>query len=1010
MDRIGEVSWTRFWIPRDVAPALDQHGYLDPATDLKRNARTLDQLDVEPCLALLGEPASGKSFELSAHHARLRARREREPMLFVDCRWHRDLRADLFDAAPFVAWIAGQAELTLILDSLDEHPAGAYEAARQLLSQIVRGPIGSLRLRVACRSAAWPPVLDEHLPRLWQAPEPAAIFWKLAPPRAIDVERAAGKDAARLLAEVKRLGAEVLASKPVTFAFLLEELRRRGELPRKRADLFERAATILCEEASRSRRAAGSSGKLRAEERLTIAARIAAVCVLGRRATVFLGPELGDVPDDGVRAEDLAGGMDRNGHGHVPVDASAITEVMERSGLFVSAGPERLTWADPVLPGFLAARFLHGWDLSAKCLERELCDEVTGRVASSLESAAAWMADRRKDFFLRLLEIDPEVLLRCDLASMEDTERQALVDSLLEQIQRRDLTLIEFSFRRGALAQLSYPGLAEQIRSYACDRAKGALVRRAAIVLAGACRLNTIQATLAEIALARDDDGDVRSTAAGVLAKLGDRATKRKLKPLIHETCGSDAEENVKGAVLQALWPLDLEATELFSVLSPTEEWAGVYSQFLIQLGKSLPISALPPALLWTMQVPSRRDGSWSVVSLLDDILQLAWKKIDEPGVSRHLAMAVHHRLGMFDGLFGRRATDDASLDISRDHRRRRLLVEAMLAVEAANRHGAFELISRGLILDQDAQWLIDKIRAGAEPSLKARWIDVLSLLARWRWTFEVADPILGALDELDALREALPWLVQWVDLGSPESRWMRREHRHARKYVARYKLKERKPRAPRAVAGRVRRSLLGFERGHIRSAVDLQHWLSISPDDGSQHSFFEWNLVALPGWRTLDEETRKRIVEAGKKYLLSSDDHAAEWLGSNQLDPAAAAGYRYLCLIDALDPAWLSEHGSEIWPRWSAITLSFVLNASEHSQHMVEMAYQANGVRVREVLRVERVGEPLEREHAPPRAGLLPSRTVPYEPVNGVLTCRPGQRTQREKCERHGNLRSSRL
>ena len=99
------------------------------------------------------------------------------------CRGLPDLKEQIFATEAFKQWLAGQAPLTLVLDSLDEHPRGAYEVAAQLIDQIRRGPVDSMRLRIACRTAEWPAMLDEHLPRLWKPKreEPQAMFYALVP-------------------------------------------------------------------------------------------------------------------------------------------------------------------------------------------------------------------------------------------------------------------------------------------------------------------------------------------------------------------------------------------------------------------------------------------------------------------------------------------------------------------------------------------------------------------------------------------------------------------------------------------------------------------------------------------------------------------------------------------------------------------------------------------------------------------------------------------------------------
>lgn len=101
--------------------------------------------------------------------------------------------------------------LSLVLYSLDEHRQEAAEAAAQIIGELQSGPMPSLRLRVACRTAEWPGVLDEQLPRLWRrtndAPENDApiAFYALVPLRNVDVAAAAKEDAARFLKEVARI-------------------------------------------------------------------------------------------------------------------------------------------------------------------------------------------------------------------------------------------------------------------------------------------------------------------------------------------------------------------------------------------------------------------------------------------------------------------------------------------------------------------------------------------------------------------------------------------------------------------------------------------------------------------------------------------------------------------------------------------------------------------------------------------------------------------------------------
>ncbi len=267
---LDNVRWKRFWIPRETQPQLDGRGYFaDPEAEYGKlhnpKAKTLEELDDRPCLALLGEPGIGKSHVVDEYRKGATARAGEGAVLYVDFRWPRDLNRAIFATSQFERWRKGEAALWLVLDSLDEYREGPAEAAAQIIGELQGGPVGSLRLRIACRTAEWPGVLDEQLPRLWRRTEEEAqqdeepvAFYALAPLRRVDVAAAAKEDAAGFLEEVARRDAEPLAIKPITLRFLLEEYRRNQRLPPTRVELYEKGCTILCEEGSRSREAPGA--------------------------------------------------------------------------------------------------------------------------------------------------------------------------------------------------------------------------------------------------------------------------------------------------------------------------------------------------------------------------------------------------------------------------------------------------------------------------------------------------------------------------------------------------------------------------------------------------------------------------------------------------------------------------------------------------------------------------------------------------------------------------------
>ena len=553
------LPWTRFWLPRNEAPPRDPRGYLvDPegpyGDRLNPHARTLEQLDDTPCVALLGEPGSGKSYVISAYRDAGRATEAGPPVLLIDCRSHRDLDKHLVATAPFQRWFAGTAPLMLLIDSLDEHPLGAHEAAQQLRGHLLNGPLETLRLRIACRSAEWPAALDEQLAQMWRPKQGSddrrAVFYALAPLRRVDVALAAGEHAEAFLDAVAAKDADPLAMSPVTLRLLLAEYGPDRRLSRTRVELYTKGCGVLCQELSRTRQAEKKTGHLKSQQRLAIASRIAAVTVLGRRSVIYTGVDVGTVPAETVTIEDLVGGMEPSSLGHVAIDEAALQEVLGISGLFASRGADCVGWAHQTYAEFLAAWFLRERGLPPAALVRELSNEAMNRIVPALRETAAWLSSMNTDLFARLLVVDPVALLRSDFALVGHAEREALVGALLERVRARDLPRHQIGFRDSAIARLMHPRIADQLRPYIANKSCYGPARFLAIEIAESCRATGLWELLTEIALDAVDDIRVRVAAVRMIVHTASDEVKRRLKPLLSDLSVSDPDDELKGYVL----------------------------------------------------------------------------------------------------------------------------------------------------------------------------------------------------------------------------------------------------------------------------------------------------------------------------------------------------------------------------------------------------------------------------------------------------------------------------
>jgi predicted NACHT family NTPase len=372
------LDWTRFWSPRGSVIRLADGGYLlDPESEygsiVNPDLTTLDYLADVPCLILLGERGIGKSTVMRAEYEK---RRSSTQYAEVRPQWI-DLRSSgsedrlikrLFENRDFDNWANGTHRWLLFLDSFDECPIPTLSTL--LIDEFKeRGvAVDRLCLRLACRTALWPNILERELKEMWG--EDGFQIFEMAPLTRPDVEIAAAKnelDTQRFLAEIDRKEVVPLAIKPVTLALLIGVFGQDEMLPATSVDLYERGLRKLCEEFNESRIAAGSVGQLSADQRLEVAARIAALTIISGKTGVWIGGDQGDRIETDIPLWEIAGGTEAVRGLKFEVVESILIETLD-TGLFGSLGVNRMGWGHQAYAEFLSARYMASHNISLKQL------------------------------------------------------------------------------------------------------------------------------------------------------------------------------------------------------------------------------------------------------------------------------------------------------------------------------------------------------------------------------------------------------------------------------------------------------------------------------------------------------------------------------------------------------------------------------------------------------------------------------------------------------------------
>lgn len=810
-----------------------------------------------PCLVLLGEPGIGKTSTMQAEKESIDTDIEEEggETLWLDlriCGSDYQLDKELFESEKYTRWLGEDHRLHIFLDSLDECRLQVKNVASILgarLKLLRSDQVQRLYFRTGCRTAEWPETLSDDMKSTW-GDESVGIF-ELTPLRRVDVITACvenGLNPEAFIYDVQKAEATPLALKPVTLRFLLDIYKKHGEFPSRQTDLYLEGCRLLCEETNRERLDnIGRVSALSANQKLAVAARIAAVTVYSNKFAVGTEPVSGNLEEGDVPIRDLAGGSEFVGDDEFAVGEDEIRETLA-TGLFSARGREKLGWAHQTYAEFLAARYLVQRGVGIKQMMSLIThpDDEHGRLIPQLHEASAWLASMSPEVFRKITELDPEILLGSDIASADTRDKEAVVETLLRLYDEEKLLDVGYA-PRNRYRRLSHPGLAEQLRPYIADSSKGFVVRRVAIDIAEACELRDLQEDAAAVALDPEQEIYVRKEAAHFVARIGDSQTRRTLRPLAMGEAGEDPENDLRGNGLRAVWPEHMTAEELFDALEmPDSSYFGAYWGFVNrEISESLRPEHLPAALAWVERQNRHVHMPFGLGELMDEVMLKAWDHLDHPEVRAAFARASLSLLREHDKLvrgrnidFADEARTDFRQRIADEDEKRHSLIDQMVEVLENTEDDALTLVNSGtpLVLEKDLIWLIGKLETA--PSERHETVYTAFIQRAFNpWNDEQASLIYEACERNARLSEAVGHYFKPIDLSGEHADRLREYHRRDEE---RRSPREDRPLPDPSLEELILRSLDDFEAGNADAFWHLNYYMMFDEEGLSRATEFD--------------------------------------------------------------------------------------------------------------------------------------------------------------------------
>ena len=875
----------------------------------------LEELRYVPCLILLGEPGLGKTYALRREHGSLD-----EWTLAGLVRSHHvdlagsqsaeDVRAQLFGNEVYREWKSGTHWLVFFIDSVDQSRTPVEKVITAISNELAAADVSRLQLRLVCRDYDWSLSLADALRHCWRNTGGAPVrVYQLAPLNSEDIRLAAkanGKDPDAFIRQVEDANALPLATIPIT----LEMLLQTDEITDSRIALYRSGIRRLCGLPDEN---APLTEKSRVE-RFEIAARLAAVMVLGNKYSIDIGGSA-ELSESSLGIPELL-------HERASEDEERLLRSTLNCALF--HGTTQRTWAHQSFAEYLAAHFLSQDSVSVDEL-LQLTTTSDGRFAPQLHETLRWLMDMRPDFLKEVVKQQPMLALVSDLSHFSELQYRSFVKTLLSLddpyiYSKRTWDLKKF--------RATHPSAGPVLLPYLQDNEANVYRRRFVLDLLECHGYPDMEDTLVGLALNEYEDEVLRRLAARGIQEVGSVEAKLELKPYVFGR-EDDLDDEIKGYALKALWPGQLTADELFKALLPPkrENYVGSYWHFLFidSVLSGLQANDWSVALNWVAAQPSRHKMPISLQDLPGKIMRKAWDNRHMPGMLEAFSQTAVQMTLRFDGIFGgnsydRQISDDFEEAFVQASEARRKLVLICLPLLSAKDERVSRLTFRRppMVVPADLDWLLALLDSELDESRRGQ---VAELVARL--TPHDIEKVYEASDRHHDLKQLTKhYFVSMLD--DPTVLSERKYFRETREIEENQKrqLVESRP------IERIHDALKQVEAGEPLQWLNALYGLEINSAIGSSWKI-EPDLTEFPNWNLCDDATRIRIIQAAVTFILNFEyrpcDHYDEnWYFSNQISRAELAGYRAMFLLLKAGVEALDELPFDRWNKWSKVIVWF--------------------------------------------------------------------------------------
>jgi hypothetical protein len=877
----------RFWVPRGEPIQVDEHGYTIFSRGKWRplyNPNVLSTLELSgsgAVLILLGEPGSGKSFELDLLRRHVEADGTRS-VRYLDLGKYADagvlasaLRRSLGDC------MVNSTSTTLFLDALDECRVNIKRAETIVEETLKEASPDALRVVIVCRTPAWPGSLEAALTAHWHESGNLGIkVYEIAPysrDQVVHALKADAIDSERFFEALDTADAHGLALQPLGLRFLISQFKEGSTFPASRWSLYERGCKALIRMSER-RREDGRGPFRDANMRLGLAAFVGACAMLTNRTKIVLDQDPSEINNEmSLNLVALVNHPMQSETGEWRPTWEDFAEILD-TGLFITINGGAFGFAHRTYAEFLAAYFINAQGLASSGITRIVTlagDSL--RLVPQLRELAAWLAQQSDKLLEFVIDADPSIVFDSSVLLTDPTKTAAVFDALLRLILERKYPVYR-STSSASLSKLAHPGLLNKARLALLDNTSDYLQRVFVTDVATASDIVKDIAELPSVVLDPDENYEVRQRIAYAIRESGAEVQKRHIVALLNSDLASDPDDELKGIALACAMDLGTPVGTLIANMQPQKKpnLTGAYARAMREMENANVTSQdVPPILHW---LASHLGPGASAFTWEDFVFHMFSKTVyavmqgdehwDTLGKVAWLALSNHHRLSTSRTS----SAFDRQLQFADKPDARRSMFECMLTAADADPRAAAGLLrfGTGLLAESDGEYLVARYEKIVANDFERRVLAHLIVGHIYDADGSIRDYILDragvhstTADKI--LYEAAADYIATVQLDSNAADSARRAFKYRQDL-------ENPNKADPGIRSLdlLLAALARADNGSTREWINIAQYLRY---EDSFTGFYNLapELSASPLWNKLDDVVRSRLLELALEYLQAN-------------------------------------------------------------------------------------------------------------------------------------------